>query len=255
MSSHPITVHGNLVEQPHLSKFAGDAYKISFRLASSRRYFDTENSENPNGEWRQIDTLFLSVEAWGTLAHNARRSLFKGAPVIVTGSLVTEEWSNPDNSRSSRVVLKASRIGFDLNKYIVGSRKASLETNPEGVDIPGAQPLRPIDDFVDTDHTNRGGVSQSQLSGSYGSAINPDLDAASDTADDAAGSGPRGKQASQSAAAARSAAGEGAASAESSAGEVRRTGTGGKKAEAAAKKAESSSSVSVDARPAMAGAV
>ena len=61
------------------------------------------------------------------MANNCRVSLFKGAPVSVTGKLVTKTWSEegvdetgkPVTQTRSKIMLKATQVSFDLSNYQV----------------------------------------------------------------------------------------------------------------------------------------
>ena len=63
--------------------------------------------------WKRKSTTWLTVKAFRTLAVNALACLHKGDPVMVTGSLVTEEWIS-DGQQHSSLVLVADGIGHDL---------------------------------------------------------------------------------------------------------------------------------------------
>lgn len=80
----------------------------TFRLGSTRRWFDRQA-----GEWRDGQTEWFNVKVWRTTAVNAARSLRKGDPVIVHGVLSTEEWVGTDGPRTS-LVLDASALGPNL---------------------------------------------------------------------------------------------------------------------------------------------
>lgn len=83
---------------------------ISFRLASSRSYFDRKNQQ-----WRDSPTTWITVRAFRGLAHNISRSLTKGDPVVVAGELMTDEWVQ-EGVRRSAAALQASVVGHDLNQ-------------------------------------------------------------------------------------------------------------------------------------------
>lgn len=46
---------------------------------------------------------------------NLLQSLHRGDPVMVTGSLITEEWTTKDGQSHSSLVLEADGVGHDLN--------------------------------------------------------------------------------------------------------------------------------------------
>lgn len=80
----------------------------TFRLGSTRRWFDTQT-----GAWKDGQTEWFTVKVWRTTAVNVARSLRKGDPVIVQGRLSTEEWISEQGPRTS-LVLEATSLGHDL---------------------------------------------------------------------------------------------------------------------------------------------
>ena len=98
------------------------------RVASSRSVRDDEQESG----WRDYDNLFLDVEAWGQLAVNTASSLHKGFPVLVVGSLVTQEWEDAEGNRRSKAVLKATHIGPDLSHYAAALTKRKADRDDSG---------------------------------------------------------------------------------------------------------------------------
>ncbi|QPK82890.1 single-stranded DNA-binding protein [Corynebacterium qintianiae] len=142
MSHMNITVTGNLIHDPEMLHFDSDKYLTKFRLASSRNYRTGEAGENGKPVWQETDLLFLDVEVWGQLAINAKASLFKGAPVVVIGSLVTDSWADQSQldaegrpATRQKIVLKAAKISFELSNYQVSSQRTSNQSNtPNGME-------------------------------------------------------------------------------------------------------------------------
>jgi len=81
----------------------------SFRMGSTRRYFDRATST-----WRDGRTEWFRVKVWRTLAVNVAQSLRKGEPIVAHGRLSTEEWTSSDGSVHSGLVLEAVSVGHDL---------------------------------------------------------------------------------------------------------------------------------------------
>ncbi|MBA4506208.1 single-stranded DNA-binding protein [Corynebacterium sanguinis] len=141
MSQMHITVSGNLIFEPEMLHFDSNKYLTKFRVASSRRFRTDELDKNQRPIWQETDTLYLDVECWGQLAINAKASLFKGAPVLLIGSLITDSWTDPtqfdeDGKPATRqkILLKASKVAFDLGNYQVSSQKTTNQSNtPEGM--------------------------------------------------------------------------------------------------------------------------
>ncbi|WPF65654.1 MULTISPECIES: single-stranded DNA-binding protein [unclassified Corynebacterium] len=122
MANTPITITGNLTQDPTLKRTESGALVCRIRLGADRRVPAT----NGTG-WTSLDSLFIDVEMWGDLAYNTRCSVAKGMPVIVSGHLVTTEWTDPaTGEKRSRILLRARHVGVDLSKYQVRWRKCRV---------------------------------------------------------------------------------------------------------------------------------
>ena len=80
----------------------------SFRMASTRRYFDRVQNT-----WVDGRTEWFTIKSWRQQALNVSLSLRKSDPVIVVGRLATEEWTGTEGARTS-LVLEALAIGPDI---------------------------------------------------------------------------------------------------------------------------------------------
>ncbi len=110
MSTNDLTVTlvGWVATEPRHYTGAALTPFTSFRMASTRRYFDrTQNT------WTDGRTEWFTVKAWRQSALNVAASLRKGDPVLVHGRLSTEQWDGPDGPRTS-LVLEALAVGPDL---------------------------------------------------------------------------------------------------------------------------------------------
>lgn len=103
-----LTAVGWVATEPKHYIGAGTNAFTSFRMASTRRYYD-----RVAGAWVDGRTQWFTVKAWRQQAHNVAASLRKSDPVIVHGRLVTEEWTGTEGPRTS-LVLEAIAIGPDL---------------------------------------------------------------------------------------------------------------------------------------------
>lgn len=103
-----MTVVGWVATVPKIYTGPGTTPYTSFRMATTRRYFDrTANT------WVDGRTEWFTVKAWRQQADNVAKSLRKSDPVIVHGRFSTEEWTGPEGARHSSV-LEAIAIGPDL---------------------------------------------------------------------------------------------------------------------------------------------
>ena len=64
--------------------------------------------------WVDTSTWFVSVACFNGLARNAFDTLYKGAPVVVFGTMRTNRWVDKDGVEHSRDELRATSVGPDL---------------------------------------------------------------------------------------------------------------------------------------------
>lgn len=127
MPQIPATITGNLTGDVHLKQIPGGARVARFRVAASRSYRDQKD------DWQNTDHLFITIDCWNQLADNVRTSLGKGLPIIAVGILVTNEWIDKDtNEAKQQILLRATHVGVDMNRYVVSSMKPD-----SGVLVPG----------------------------------------------------------------------------------------------------------------------
>ncbi|MGX1631239.1 single-stranded DNA-binding protein [Streptomyces albidoflavus] len=101
----PITVVGNVVADPELRFTPSGAAVANFRLASTPRTFDRQTNE-----WKDGDTLFLSVSVWRQQAENVAESIKRGDRVIVVGRLGQRHYEK-DGERKSSYEIQAEDVG------------------------------------------------------------------------------------------------------------------------------------------------
>ncbi|SER85974.1 single-stranded DNA-binding protein [Corynebacterium cystitidis] len=166
MARHITTISGNLTHDPFFEQTRNTKADLcKLRLASSRRVRATStrklnyNETAPDGvktfthegetwveedTWTDVDTLYLDVECWGELAVNVKACLFRGAPVTVTGQLVTDQWEVTDDQGNtitrSKIKMRATEVAFDLSRHQIASAKTAGTTHaPEGMEAPKIQ--------------------------------------------------------------------------------------------------------------------
>lgn len=119
MSNADITVTGNITADPELKFSANGAARLSFSIASNRRY-------QVNGQWEE-ETSFFNVCAWRYTAENAANVLGKGMPVIVKGRLEQRSWEDNDGNKRSTVEIVADNIAVNVNGIESLERRRSSE--------------------------------------------------------------------------------------------------------------------------------
>ncbi|MBN9644362.1 single-stranded DNA-binding protein [Corynebacterium mendelii] len=116
----PITVVGNLVDDPELRYTPSGSAVANFRVASTSRRFDSQS----NG-WVEGDTLFLTCNVWRQAAENVAETLHKGMRVIVNGRLRQRSFDTREGERRTVFEIEVDDVGPSL-KYA----SAEVKRNP-----------------------------------------------------------------------------------------------------------------------------
>jgi single-strand DNA-binding protein len=116
MFETPITVVGNIVNDPH-GRRVGDQEVIKFRVASNSR------RRTADGKWEAGNSLFVTVNCWGKMVTGVGAALRKGDPVIVVGHVYTSEYEDRDGNRRSSLEMRATSVGPDVSRAIVRIEK------------------------------------------------------------------------------------------------------------------------------------
>jgi single-strand DNA-binding protein len=104
-----VTVVGNVVDSPRRVRLENSSV-TNFRLASTARKYDSAKQE-----FVDAGTFWVDVESWGDLGGNVARSVSKGDPVIVRGTLTTRSWES-EHGRRSAPQIKAIAVGHNLQR-------------------------------------------------------------------------------------------------------------------------------------------
>lgn len=120
-----LTVHGNLVADPVQRSTATGATVVGFRIASSGRRFD-----KPSGEFRDGETMYISVSCWRSLAGHVLASLRKGDGVIVLGRLLSRTYDDKQGNRRSVHEVDAIAVGPDLARCAADLRRSNRTATP-----------------------------------------------------------------------------------------------------------------------------
>lgn len=105
----PITITGNIVNDPELRFTPSGVAVASFRVASTPRRFNKSTNEYEDGE-----ALFLTCNLWRQAAENVAESLTKGARVIVTGNLRQRSYTNKHGENRTVYEVEAEEVGPSL---------------------------------------------------------------------------------------------------------------------------------------------
>ena len=115
-----ITIIGNLVEDPELRFTPNGAAVAKFRIASTPRYLDKATNE-----WKDGDSLFLTVNVWRQMAENVAESLGRGTRVIVSGRLKQRSYETKEGEKRTVYEIEADEVGASLRNATVKVNKTS----------------------------------------------------------------------------------------------------------------------------------
>ncbi len=107
----PITIIGNLTDDPELRFTPSGAAVAKFRVASTPRTLD-----KASGEWKDGEPLFLACSVWRQAAENVAESLQRGARVIVSGRLRQRSYETKEGEKRTVYEVEVDEIGPSL-KY------------------------------------------------------------------------------------------------------------------------------------------
>jgi single-strand DNA-binding protein len=131
VSATEITVIGNVVDSPRRVRLQNGSV-TNFRLAATERRFDRERQEYVDG-----NTFWVDVECFNELGGNVSRSISKGDPVVVVGTLSTHQWES-DQGRRSRPQIRAEAVGPNLARGTADFRRAVRAPAPQEQSAPPA---------------------------------------------------------------------------------------------------------------------
>lgn len=110
MNGTPITIVGNLGNDPELRFTPGGAAVATFSVAVAERRLDQQS-----GKWEDAGTTWWRVSCWRSLAEGVAESLGKGMRVIATGTVRSREWTDEKTGeRKLSWEIQATSVGPDL---------------------------------------------------------------------------------------------------------------------------------------------
>jgi len=166
MQGTPITIIGNLGNDPELRFTPSGAAVASFSVAVAEQRFNRETSK-----YEDSGTTWYRVNVWRSLAEGVAESLTKGMRVIVTGTIAGREWTDQKtNEKRVSWEIQATSAGPDLTWATAkvtrntknGGDQAPPPEDPRGTGSavhrtrPAAQTGAPADDPW-ASHGNGGG--------------------------------------------------------------------------------------------------
>ena len=127
----PITIAGNLVDDPELRYTPTGQAVANFRVASTPRYLDKADNA-----WKDGDSLFLTCNVWRQAAENVAESLQRGMRVIVTGRLKQRSYEAKDGSGKRSVYeIEVDDVGPSMRnasaKVTKSNRSGGEQSGPQ----------------------------------------------------------------------------------------------------------------------------
>ena len=123
----PITIVGNLVNDPEL-RFTNSGQPVAqFRVASTPRIRD-----NTTGEWKDGDSLFLTCNVWRQMAENVAESLQRGMRVIVSGRLRQRNYETQQGEKRTVFEVEVDDVGPSLRNASAKVTKAQRTGGGDG---------------------------------------------------------------------------------------------------------------------------
>lgn len=127
-----VTFVGRVGADPTLKFTQSGKAVASFRFAYTARVRDGD-------DWKDGQTTWLGVKAWGRLAENVAESVTKGTTVVVCGRIEQEDWETKDGEKRTSFVITADEVGMALSSAAASVQRNSGQRRPEP-SFAGVQP-------------------------------------------------------------------------------------------------------------------
>jgi len=100
---------------------------IKLRIASTPRFYDKQAAE-----WKDGDTLFLTVNVWRQAAENVAESMTRGTRAIVQGRLRQRSYETKEGEKRTVYELEVDEIGPSLRYATAKVQKMSRSSGGGG---------------------------------------------------------------------------------------------------------------------------
>lgn len=100
-----VVLAGHLVADPELKQVGSGSSLCTFTIAENEKYKDR------NGE-QQEEKAFVDCETWGGTAEFVSRYFVKGKAILVEGKLKTDQWTDNEGRKRSRLKMKVRNVQF-----------------------------------------------------------------------------------------------------------------------------------------------
>lgn len=116
----PITLIGNIVDDPQLRYTPTGQAVANFRVASTPRFLNKQTNE-----WQDGDSLFLTCNVWRQAAENVAESLQRGTRVIVSGRLRQRSYETKEGEKRTVYEVEVDEVGPSLRNASAKITKSS----------------------------------------------------------------------------------------------------------------------------------
>ncbi|MEU9057015.1 single-stranded DNA-binding protein [Streptomyces sp. NPDC048384] len=129
----PVTLVGNLTDDPELKFTEGGAALAKFTIAVTPRTFDRTANQ-----WKDGTTAFYRCAAWRTLAEHIADSLKKGSRVVANGRMRQHDWQTPEGEKRSMLAVEIDDIGASVRftTVTINAKRASGNGSAAASDDP-----------------------------------------------------------------------------------------------------------------------
>lgn len=100
--ANAVVITGRLTRDPELRQTPAGIYAVSIRIACDRYA----------GKGKEKKADFFNIEAWRSTAEFIAKNFQKGKLIEITGSLLTNPWTDKNDSKHEGVRILAERVSF-----------------------------------------------------------------------------------------------------------------------------------------------
>lgn len=100
-----VVVMGNLTRDPEQRSIGSDNSVTTMGLAINEHYRGRDGKDAER-------VCFIDVEVWGKRGDACAEYLAKGAPALVEGKLLLDQWENKDGESRSKIKIRADQVRF-----------------------------------------------------------------------------------------------------------------------------------------------
>lgn len=140
LNETPITITGNLSDQPELRFTPAGRAIARFHIASAARFYDEQSNS-----WEDGKSLFLTCHVWDQLAEDVAEHLQKGTRVIVTGGLRQRSYETKEGKKRTVKEVEVDEVSPSLQAQAMNGTQliiiGNLVDDPELRFTPQGQPV------------------------------------------------------------------------------------------------------------------